>query len=78
MYNPKEDKVLEALHARVHAGNYRWFTVGELARDAGVSVPTARKHMRMFAAKWENLIDIDWRDYRSNAKVQLFRVVAGK
>jgi len=78
MYNPTEDKVLEALHNRVAACNYRWFTVGELAREAGVSVPTARKYMRAFAAKWMHLIDIDWRDYRSNAKVQLFRIVAGK
>lgn len=78
MYNPKEAKVLEALQERVQRGDWRWFTAGELAKVADVSKPTARKYLRDAAARWEHLIDVDWQDYRSNSKVQLFRITAGK
>jgi len=78
MYNPHEGKVMEFIHDRATAQNFKWFTAGEVAREKNVSVPTARKYMRSYAERWQYLIDVAWEDYRPNAKVQLFRIAVGK
>lgn len=78
MYNPYQDKLIAWLRARVAQSNDAWFTAGEAARACKMSVPTARRYLRNLPGEWDHLIDVDWQQYRSNASVQLFKVVSGK
>lgn len=74
MYNPCYDRVLAFIHSQGVDRAGHWFTAGDCARAANVSIPTARKHLINAASQWPNLIDLKHEPYRPNVSVLLFAV----